>query len=405
MMLWVLAWRNIWRNKKQSFVLIAAISIGVLCALFIVAFYYGMIDQRIKSVIQNEISHIQIHHPKFREDIDPKYYIQNADSVLKMIRTNPEVTAVAGRINLQGIVAATAGSSGILINGVNPVEEQILTGLDRKIIAGNYFDASQKNPVLISERLMSKLRVKENSKIVFTFQNAEGEVVSAAFKVTGVFSTNSKPYDLANVFVRLQDLQQLQGQVTEVNEIAMLLKDHNKVDELKNKLQNNFPSTKVETWMEISPEMKLLVGSFNQSMYIYMGIILLALAFGITNTMLMSVVQRTREFGMLLAFGMKKSKVFNMVMLETFLLTLCGLPLGFLLASIAIGYTHQYGINFSKHKDTMESFGYDLIVYPVITSGHMITLLVLVFILIFLSALGPARKALSFNPIEALRKI
>lgn len=404
-MLWVLAWRNIWRNKKQSFVLIAAISIGVLCALFIVAFYYGMIDQRIKSVIQNEISHIQIHHPKFREDIDPKYYIQNADSVLKMIRTNPEVTAVAGRINLQGIVAATAGSSGILINGVNPVEEQILTGLDRKIIAGNYFDASQKNPVLISERLMSKLRVKENSKIVFTFQNAEGEVVSAAFKVTGVFSTNSKPYDLANVFVRLQDLQQLQGQVTEVNEIAMLLKDHNKVDELKNKLQNNFPSTKVETWMEISPEMKLLVGSFNQSMYIYMGIILLALAFGITNTMLMSVVQRTREFGMLLAFGMKKSKVFNMVMLETFLLTLCGLPLGFLLASIAIGYTHQYGINFSKHKDTMESFGYDLIVYPVITSGHMITLLVLVFILIFLSALGPARKALSFNPIEALRKI
>jgi putative ABC transport system permease protein len=405
MMLWVLAWRNIWRNKKQSFVLIAAISIGVLCALFIVAFYYGMIDQRIKSVIQNEISHIQIHHPKFREDIDPKYYIQNADSVLKMIRTNPEVTAVAGRINLQGIVAATAGSSGILINGVNPVDEQILTGLDRKIIAGNYFDASQKNPVLISERLMSKLRVKENSKIVFTFQNAEGEVVSAAFKVTGVFSTNSKPYDLANVFVRLQDLQQLQGQVTEVNEIAMLLKDHNKVDELKNKLQNNFPSTKVETWMEISPEMKLLVGSFNQSMYIYMGIILLALAFGITNTMLMSVVQRTREFGMLLAFGMKKSKVFNMVMLETFLLTLCGLPLGFLLASIAIGYTHQYGINFSKHKDTMESFGYDLIVYPVITSGHMITLLVLVFILIFLSALGPARKALSFNPIEALRKI
>jgi len=259
--------------------------------------------------------------------------------------------------------------------------------------------------VLISERLMSKLRVKENSKIVFTFQNAEGEVVSAAFKVTGVFSTNSKPYDLANVFVRLQDLQQLQGQVTEVNEIAMLLKDHNKVDELKNKLQNNFPSTKVETWMEISPEMKLLVGSFNQSMYIYMGIILLALAFGITNTMLMSVVQRTREFGMLLAFGMKKSKVFNMVMLETFLLTLCGLPLGFLLASIAIGYTHQYGINFSKHKDTMESFGYDLIVYPVITSGHMITLLVLVFILIFLSALGPARKALSYNPIEALRKI
>jgi len=122
MMLWVLAWRNIWRNKKQSFVLIAAISIGVLCALFIVAFYYGMIDQRKKSVKQNEIYTIQIHHPMFREDIDPKYYIQSADSVLKMIRTNPEVTAVAGRINLQGIVAATAGSSGILINGVNPVE-------------------------------------------------------------------------------------------------------------------------------------------------------------------------------------------------------------------------------------------------------------------------------------------
>jgi len=157
--------------------------------------------------------------------------------------------------------------------------------------------------------------------------------------------------------------------------------------------------------MEISPEMKLLVGSFNQSMYIYMGIILLALAFGVTNTMLMSVVQRTREFGMLLAFGMKKSKIFNMVMLETFLLTLCGLPLGFLMATIGIAYTHQHGINLSIYKDTMESFGYDLIVYPEITYRHMITLLILVFILVFISALGPARRALSFNPIEALRKI
>ncbi|MBK7302562.1 MAG: ABC transporter permease [Saprospiraceae bacterium] len=405
MMLWVLAWRNIWRNKKQSFVLMAAIAIGVLCALFIVAFYYGMIDQRVKSVIQNEISHIQVHHPKFREEFDPKYFIGNADSIMKIIRMNPEVSAVAGRINIQGIVAATAGSSGILINGVNPDEEKILTGLNRKIVTGSYFDASQKNPVLISERLMSKLRVKENSKVVFTFQNADGEVVSAAFKVTGVFATNSKPYDLANVFVRLQDLQQLQGEGIEVNEIAMFLKDHGKVDELKNKFEILFPATKVETWMEISPEMKLLVGSFNQSMYIYMGIILLALAFGITNTMLMSVVQRTREFGMLLAFGMKKSKIFNMVMLETFLLTLCGLPLGFLMATIGIAYTHQHGINLSIYKDTMESFGYDLIVYPEITYRHMITLLILVFILVFISALGPARRALSFNPIEALRKI
>lgn len=404
-MIWKLAWRNIWRNPRQSLVLISAISIGVLCSLFIVAFYYGMVAQRVNSVIEKELSHLQIHHPQFRDDMDPVFQIGQSDSIADALRKMENIKAVAARIRIQGMVASAAGSSGILVNGIDPLHENKTTGIQKRVTGGSYLDTSMRQPVLISEHLMAKLKTGMHRKLVFTFQNADGEVVSAAFKICGTFRSNSKPFDLANVFVRLEDLRNLQGDKKELNEIAILLEDPDKILETQEMIRQQIPDYKVENWQELTPEMKLLVGTFMQTMYIVMGIILLALSFGITNTMLMSVVQRTREFGMLLAFGMKKRRVFSMILLETFMLMLCGLPVGILLALGIILHYGRKGINLEIYSKTMESFGYDQVIYPVITMDHLLTMLALISILVFISAIGPARRALSFKPIEALRKI
>jgi ABC-type lipoprotein release transport system permease subunit len=404
-MIGMLAWRNIWRNPRQSLVLIAAISMGVLCSLFIVAFYSGMVVQRVDSVIKKELSHIQIHHPMFKDELDPAFQIAQSDSIADALSSLENVQAVAKRIRLQGMVSSPAGSSAIILNATNPEAEQNTTGLRNRMTNGSYLDTPMRQAVLISEHLLAKLKTAVHRKLVFTFQNSEGEVVSAAFKICGTFKSNSKPFDLMNVFIRLEDLRSLQGNKKDLNEIAILLKDRNDLEKIQNLIREKLPDYKVENWQELSPEMRLLVSTFQETMYIFMAIILLALSFGITNTMLMSVVQRTREFGMLLAFGMKKSRIFLMILLETFLIMLCGLPLGILMALGIIFYYGKKGINLEIYNKTMESFGYDTIIYPVITADHLINMLALISLLVLVSALGPARRALSLKPVEALRKI
>ncbi len=404
-MMFGLAWRNIWRNPKQSLVLILAISIGVFCALFIVSFYYGMINQRIQSVISTEISHIQIHSKDYSLEDDQTTPLNSSDSLLRIIKNMEHVKASCGRINVSGMIQATAGSSGLIVHGIDPEEEAKVTDIASTLTQGKFLPESPVIPIFLSERLMSKLKVRLNSRIVFTFQNNAGEVISSAFKVYGSFKTKSSPFDLMNAYVRRSDLVSLQGGSQDYNELAILLDDNRNTEMVKKSLQAQWPSLKIQSWKEISPEMQLLVSTFDQTMYIYMGIILLALAFGMTNTMLMSVVQRTREFGMLLAFGMKKIKIFSMVMLETLFIALCGLPAGLLLAIGTIKYFGIKGINLSIYKETMESFGYDQIIFPMLTSKHLWTLMILIAVLVFIAALGPARKALSFNPIESLRKL
>jgi ABC-type antimicrobial peptide transport system permease subunit len=156
--------------------------------------------------------------------------------------------------------------------------------------------------------------------------------------------------------------------------------------------------------MEISPELGLTVSVGDQMVYIFMGIILLALAFGIVNTMMMSVIERTREIGMLLALGMNKFKIFMMIILETFFLILAGCPIGILLAFATIGITHRTGINFSQFSEVYSSFGYSSIIYPTLTWNQFGNIVVLIILTALFSALFPARRALKLKPAESLKK-
>ncbi|WP_291122407.1 ABC transporter permease [Flavobacterium sp. UBA6046] len=368
------------------------------------AFYNGMIEQRINSAITGELSHIQLHHPEFRKDYEIKYYLPNGRKMLETIAKNQGIKAVTGRIIIKGMIASAAGSSGITINGVMPSEEQLLTNLKGKIINGNYFNLKKENEILISEKLRKKLKLDLNKKTILTFQDKEGNLASAAFRICAIYKTINAPYDDANVFVKITDIDSLSGIPKAINEIAVLLESSKLVAESQKSLKQQFPKMEIKNWMEIAPELGLTVSVGDQMVYIFMGIILLALAFGIVNTMMMSVLERTREIGMLLALGMNKFKIFQMIILETFFLILAGCPIGILLAFATIGITHKTGIDFSQFSEVYSSFGYSSIVYPSLTWNQFGNIVILIVITALFSALFPARRALKLNPAESLKK-
>ena len=403
-MLTKIASRNIWRSKKRSLIIIASVSIGLWAGIFIMAFYNGMIEQRINAAIASELSHIQLYHPEFRKDCEIKYYLPKGQKMLEIIKKDSNVKATTGRIIIKGMIASASGSSGITINGVMPEQEELVTNLKGKLIKGNYFSPKKENELLLSEKLRKKLKLNLNKKTILTFQDMDGNLASAAFRITGIYKTINGPYDDANVFVKITDVDSLAGIPNAINEIAVLLNSSTSVPEIQKKLKSQFPKIAIKNWMEISPELGLTVSVGDQMVYIFMGIILLALAFGIVNTMMMSVLERTREIGMLLALGMNKFKIFLMILLETFFLILAGCPIGISLAFATIGITQRTGINFSQFTEVYSSFGYSPIIYPSLTWNQFVNILVLIILTALFSALFPARRALKLKPAETLKK-
>lgn len=411
-MLPIVAWRNVWRNRVRSGVIIAAITLGLVAGIFLVAFSWGINVQRMRDVIETRISHIQIHNPQFKSGQKMKYFLPGGNEMVKSIEQNPSVKAVTGRVLTSGMISSTKGAFGIQIHGVYPDQEAMVTQLPDRIIAGNYFEDDKNNPVLIGDKLADKLGIKKDSsgynfrkKLVLTFQDASGTTSQARFRVTGIFKSNNSKFDEANIFTKASDIQRIAGIEGEIHEIAVLLSDDKQVAEVKSGLESQYPDAKVEDWGEISPDLKLLADSFGITLYIFMGIILLALAFGIINTMLMAVMERTRELGMLMSIGMNKVKIFTMVMLETIFLALIGGPLGMIIGFILVTIFGTVGIDLSAWAEGVESIGMASYVYTVMEPISYVQIAGMVLLTAVLSAIYPAFKALGLKPAEAVRAI
>ena len=256
------------------------------------------------------------------------------------------------------MVASAETGTGVRIIGIDPENEIKVTDLSSKIISGKYIDSTDHNPVVISERLAEKLKVSLKNKIIITVQDVNKNITGGAFRIVGIFRTDNSMFDEANIFVRGTDLSRLTGlKEHEAHEIAILL-NKNETDDVTKTLSGMFPNLEVKSWQQLSPEAGYLVSAMNQYMFIFIIVILIALCFGIINTMLMVIMERIHELGMLMAIGMNRVRVFAMIMLETVFLSLTGGISGLIIGYIAIKYFAKAGINLYFWKEAFSELGY-----------------------------------------------
>ena len=404
-MIFKIAFKNVWRNKVRSLIVILAITLGLTGGIFTVSIITGMVEQKIRMGINIEVSHIQIHNPEFLKNLESRYSIPQADSIAEIISGIPNVKAVCTRSKITGMAASPNSVAGIQIIGVDPLREKIVSSLYTTISdsGGGYFTGSRKNQIIVGRKLADKLKVRLKSKIVLRFQNNDGNLTEAAFSVNGIFQTSNTVFDESNVFVKKSDLDLITEGDNGIQEIALILDDIEKIPVAEAALKNRFPGLEVQNWMELRPDMGMITSTIAIEVYIILGIILFALAFGIVNTMLMIVFERTRELGMLMAVGMSKSRVFRMIMLETIFLTVIGGIVGMILSATLVSFFHQHGIDLSAFSKGLGAYGIDPKIYPFISREFYLNLTVMILCTGILSAVMPARKALKLKPVEAIR--
>lgn len=472
-MIWSIAWKNIWRNKKRSLVVIVAVALGIIAGVFIIGFVEGWSKQRLDDAVFNEVSHIQIHNNEYLKNEETGLTISDPGRITAIIDTMAEVKSHVVRTKIIALAGTSWANTGVIIYGVDPDREKQVTRIHEKIVSGGgrYLDAGSSGAILISDKTAELLKIKQYSvtdsvieklrkeevsepalekleamkdtrfrssgdfrealvselsgkeyeefgktisiealdyrlrnKIQLTLSDREGNPIHAIFRVCGIYKTANTGFDQMAVFVNAGELVKLYGdEDILVHEVAILLNNIDDAGKVRDKLIPLSAGNSVRTWKELAPDAALMNDFMVIYYIIFIGIIMLALAFGIINTMLMSVLERTKELGMLMAIGMNRRRVFTMIMLETVFLTCVGAVAGILLGWSVTGTFGRTGIYLAGWSEGYEAIGFASTVYPIVTPGFIVLTAVMVIVTAILSSLWPARKALKLVPVEALR--
>ncbi|MCB0429899.1 MAG: ABC transporter permease [Flavobacteriales bacterium] len=398
-----ISWLNVWRQRVRSLVVITAISLGLWAGLFISAFVRGMMEQKIQNVIDLELADVQAHKPGFRDEYLSDMTLPDAAQISAKLRDDKRVRAVTERVLVNAMVASSNHSGGARVMGVDREDEMKVSIAGAHMKAGSFLEGEHRNPIVISARTAEKYKVDLRSKLVLTFQDVNREMTHVAFRVCGIYDSGNPMFDEAHIYVNKSDLQNHLSIGNNIHEIAAIMYDHNQAESLAASYAAEFPGSEIMAWLDLSPGMRFMITAMDTYMYMIVGIILLALLFSIVNTMLMAVLERARELGMLMAVGMTRTRVFLMIMLETIFLGMAGGPAGLLLAWSTISWFGRHGLNLGSGA-AYGDFGFSNIIYPALDTHSYMEVTFMVLTMSVLAAIYPAWKALQLNPIEAIRQ-
>lgn len=400
-----ISWRNIWRNKLRSLVVIISIVFGLLGGIIIIAMSYGLNEERMNNAVDTYLSHIQIHNNLFSEDYNIKHTINNLDIIEKAINEDKRVVSYSKRIVLNGMLSNSNGSYGIQVKGIDPDEEIKVTNTHEKIIEGKYFRSKRDNTILVGKKLADKLNLKLKSKVVITFQDENYELTSLLFRVEGIFRSGNSRYDEMNVFVQNKSIIKNLPGFNGYHEMPILLSDIDLRGEVKKDLIPLSSDNIVEGWDDISKELAYANEMLSAVLYIFMMIILSGLSFGVINTMLMAILERRKEIGMLMSIGMNRYKIFMMISFETIFLSLIALPFGLITSFLIVEYYSVVGIDLSIVEAGLENFGVGTRLYFKVPDEEYFYVSLMVFVISIFSSVFPSIRALKINPVEATKTI
>lgn len=400
------AWRNIWRNKRRTLITSASVFFAVFFGLMMRSIQIGTFGRISDNLVSSYSGHIQIHKKGFSEEKIINNSFEPDSNIIKVIKNLKHVKAMVPRIESFALASSGEHTKGCFVMGISPKDENRMTKISEKITSGTFLTDNNDKGALIGDKLADFLEININDTILLIGQGYHAISAAGKYPVRGILHFPSPKLNSSLVYISLKEAQELYSTDNKLTGIAILLDKDKNTPFLKSEIKNllNLDKYEVQDWGEILPELKQLIETKSVSSYVMLGLLYMIVGFGVLGTVIMMTAERRKEFGLLVAVGMKKIKLAMTVFLETVFLGLVGVFLGF---GASLPIIIHYSVNPIVLSGTMaamyEKNGFEPVIQFSSDTGYMFAQLIIVGIIVLVSAIYPIIKISSLKPVNAMR--
>lgn len=398
------AWRNLWRQSRRTFLTASAMGIAVAMCLSSVALVDGMYATFADALVTQSLGHVQLHDPEYPTTKQPWHTIED-ERLIERIEALPSVTGATARLYGQALLGDENDSTGAILVGIHPHRELGLAPLDERLDSGRFLGHDAAQEVVLGVGLAEDLDLSVGDEVVLITQATDGSLGNELLEVVGVARSGRTAMDRGGAWMHLDDLQALLALEGQVHEILVIGEDPAASTALLAEVEGvETGDLLVRTWQNASPGTDQMMGMQDASMAIFIGIIFGVASLGVLNTMLMAVFERTRELGLMKALGLTPFRIVALVITEAAMLGFLSCVLGGALGGLLDWYLVTEGLNFG---DGLEQMGvtFDPVIKGNVTVAGVVTVLVPLFFICILAAVWPAIRAARLRPVESMRSL
>ncbi len=411
-----LAWRNLWRHRRRTLITLSSISLGFAIAVFFIGLGDGAHNSMIRNAIQLGHGHISVQPVGYQVAPANEKTLTNVSGLVQQVAGVPGVTSVEPRVELQVLVSTAHNSVGAGLSGF-PVDRSVKAHMvEPHLVAGEWLESGDARGVLVGQRMAEKLKVRVGSKLVVMAGGADGEHQAQLARVRGIFETGMGELDAYAVISDLAMARTLlvgDSSQESATLLAIFLDSPEQLTELQNSLVATLQGLDqrvdmdVLTWQQSMPELVQFIALDDAGNTVFLIFILLMVVFGIANTMLMSVLERTREFGLLRALGMERRQLLLLVFCEVCLLGLVAVLLGWVLGGCLHLWFAERGLDMvalmGEESTALAGTVMDSVVYTELSMARVLELTLTVFSVTLITGIYPALKVVNVPPIAAIQ--
>ncbi len=402
---WVMAYRDLLRNRRRTVITFVAIALGLTLVIFMNGLITGMLDGMLRDTIRLDTGHIQIRAESYevvKTSLLWRDLIDNADELAARAAAMPEVKAVSPILWAGGVLGTASESTSVRVSGIDPTSA-LFDPVREGLRAGEFLSGDGRGQILIGQRLADELGVGVGDRINLAVGNPDGLPEEGQFTIVGLINTGFPGIDNANVFLSLPQAQRITGSGDRASIVRIQLNDIEDTDKVAAALQT--PGLTILDWRELNEFIMTTMETGTAVYAILYAIIFLVVAVIIANTLLMAVFERTREIGILAALGMKGRQIMTMFLFEATILGLVGSLFGIILGGLTVWYFSFNGIYFGDMGDAMGSLAFGDSLYTILVPANLFLMAFWMMVVIVIVSLYPAWYAARLQPVEALHAL
>jgi len=401
-----LAWRNIWRQKRRTWLTALAMVFSNILLVFMISLQFGSYDMMINNSLAMFSGQVQVQHRGYQDDEKMRQAIDGIAALATDIRGRFPQAAVAARASAYVLVSSEERSFATQLVGVEPDFEPAVSSISGLLTSGQYLASPDAAEVVIGAVMARNLKVGVGDELTFLGSGIDGSFAAGVVKVKGIFSSGSQELDRSLAEVPLAYFQDAFAMGERGHVIALAVPDLAAVPALLGPLRGMVGDRKelvVLDWEALMPGLKQAIQADMTSAWFMYGVLIMLVAFSVLNTQLMSVLERTREFGVIMALGIKPRRLAMLVFLETFMMAAIGLVIGVLLGSLLTGYYAHTGFSYPGMEEMAAKFNMSPEMYPALGPVSVLLGPSVVFVFCLLATIYPAFKLYRLRPVEAMR--